>query len=53
MLAGIVEGRVVEWGVPPDAVFIHSLESHLEWPVFGTRDHLIATSATDKLFSSE
>ena len=53
MLAGIVEGRVVEWGVPPDAVFIHSLESHLEWPVFGTRDHLIATSATDKLFSAQ
>ncbi len=53
MLAGIVEGKVVEWGVPPDDVFIRSLESHLEWPVLGTRDHLIATSATDAVFSSQ
>ncbi len=53
MLAGIVEGKVVEWGVPPDDVFIRSLESHLEWPVLGTRDYLIATSATDAVFSSQ
>ena len=53
MLAGIVEGEVVEWGVPPDDVFIRSLESHLEWPVLGTRDYLIATSATDTVFSSQ
>jgi hypothetical protein len=53
MLAGIVEGKVVEWGVPPDDVFIRSLESHLEWPVLGTRDFLIATSATDTVFSSQ
>jgi hypothetical protein len=51
MLADIVEGKVVEWGKPPDDVFISSLESHLEWPVFGTRDYLIATSATDTAFS--
>jgi len=50
MLAGIVEGKVVEWGVPPDEVFIHSLEDHLKWPVFGTRDYLIAASATDPRF---
>lgn len=53
MLAAIVEGKVVEWGVPPDDVFIRSLESHLEWPVFGTRDYLIATSATDTVFSDQ
>jgi hypothetical protein len=52
MLAGIVEGRLVEWGQPPDAVFINSLESHLDWPVFGTRDYLIATAATDMAFSA-
>jgi len=53
MLAGIVEGKVVEWGKPPDDVFISSLESHLEWPVFGTRDYLIATSAKDAVFSAK
>jgi hypothetical protein len=53
MLADIVEGKVVEWGVPPDDVFIRSLESHLEWPVFGTRDYLIATSAMDSVFSDK
>ena len=28
-------------------------KSHLKWPVFGTRDYLIATSATDKAFSAQ
>jgi hypothetical protein len=53
MLADIVEGKVLEWGAPPDDVFIRSLEDHLKWPVFGTRDYLIATSATDKVFSAQ
>ena len=53
MLAAIVKGEVVEWGVPPDEVFIRSLESHLEWPVFGTRDYLIAASAADTAFSDK
>ncbi len=53
MLAGIVEGKLVEWGKPPDAVFINSLESHLDWPVFGTRDYLIAASAKDTAFSAQ
>jgi hypothetical protein len=52
MLADIVEGKVVEWGKPPDDVFISSLESHLEWPVFGTRDYLIAASAKNTAFSA-
>jgi len=53
LLADIVEGRVQEWGVPPDDVFIRSLESHLEWPVFGTRDHLIAACGADPAFSAQ
>ena len=53
LLADIVEGRVLEWGVPPDDVFIRSLESHLEWPVFGTRDHLLAACAADAAFSGQ
>jgi len=52
-LAEIVAGKVVEWGAPPDEIFIHSLETHLEWPVFGTRDYLIATSAKDRVFSAQ
>lgn len=35
-LAGIVQGQLVEWGKPPDDIFISSLESHLDWPVNGT-----------------
>jgi len=53
LLASIVEGKVVEWGKPPDDVFINSLESHLGWPVFGTRDYLIATAAADTAFSAQ
>jgi hypothetical protein len=53
MLAEIVEGKIVEWGLPPDDVFIRSLESHLEWPVFGTRDYLLAASAEDAVFSAQ
>ena len=53
MLAAIVKGEIAEWGVPPDEVFIRSLESHLEWPVFGTRDYLIMTAAKDTAFSDK
>ena len=31
-LADILSGRRAEW-LPPDDLFIHSLESHLDWPV--------------------
>lgn len=50
--ADIVEGKVAEWGMPPDDLFIRSLESHLDWPVIGTRDYLIQTSAKDTSFAS-
>lgn len=36
--AEIFEGRIPEWGMPPDEIFIKALESHLEWPVNLTRD---------------
>ncbi len=51
--ADIVDHRIVEWGMPPDLVFIHALESHLEWPVLGTRDHLIHAAAKDHLFGAQ
>ena len=50
--APIVEGKVVEWGIPPDDVFLRSLESHLDWPVLGTRDYLVLTSQQDRTFAT-
>ncbi|MBI4023814.1 MAG: SAM-dependent DNA methyltransferase [Verrucomicrobia bacterium] len=51
-LAAIVEGLVSEWGIPPDDIFIRSLESHLDWPVLGTRDHLISACRQDRGFAA-
>ncbi len=51
--AAIVEGKVVEWGMPPDDIFIRSLESHLDWPVVGTRDYLLSSSAQDGTFTAK
>lgn len=50
--AEIAQGKVQEWGNPPDDIFIKSLESHLEWPVLGTRDFLFQESQKDKAFAS-
>jgi hypothetical protein len=51
--AAIVEGRIVEWGMPPDDIFLRSLESHLDWPVIGTRDYLLETSQGNSAFSAK
>ncbi len=51
--AGIVDDRIVEWGMPPDDIFIRSLESHLDWPVRGTRDYLVLTSEQDSTFATK
>lgn len=32
-LAEIISGRRTDWLMPPDDIFIRSLESHLDWPV--------------------
>jgi len=53
IFAEIVEGKVVEWGMPPDDVFIRSLESHLDWPVRGTRDYLAITSEKEASFAGK
>ena len=40
-LADILSGRRRDWSLPPDDVFIRSLESHLDWPrAIGRRVHL-------------
>ncbi|MGA2137900.1 MAG: N-6 DNA methylase [Verrucomicrobiia bacterium] len=51
--AAIVLGEVVEWGKSPDEIFIRSLESHLEWPVIGTRDFLAAECQKDSKFAQK
>ncbi|MBI4570168.1 MAG: SAM-dependent DNA methyltransferase [Planctomycetes bacterium] len=40
--ARIATGALAEWGMPPDEIFLRSLESHLESPVAGTRDYMAA-----------
>jgi hypothetical protein len=51
--AEIVLGQAGEWGKPPDEIFIRSLESHLDWPVIGTRDHLAAACQRDSAFAQK
>ncbi len=47
--ADIVLDKKPDWAMPPDEVFIRSLESHLRWPLDGTRDFL-AEQCKDKVF---
>lgn len=49
--ARIVSGVAGEWGMEPDEVFIRSLESHLVWPVDGTRQYLEENCQRDKTFA--
>ena len=51
--AEIVLGKAGEWGKPPDEIFIRSLESHLDWPVMGTRDHLAAVCQRESEFAQK
>ncbi|MGD0351138.1 MAG: N-6 DNA methylase [Verrucomicrobiota bacterium] len=52
-LAEIVLGKAGEWGKPPDEIFIHSLESNLDWPVIGTRDYLATACQRDSEFAQK
>ena len=49
-LAAIVTGQVADWGMPPDHIFIRSLESHLDWPVTLLRSWLHAEAERDRSF---
>ena len=53
LFASILTERRTDWGAPPDVVFIHSLESHLEWPVVNTADYMAETCRTDSLFKAK
>ena len=48
-LADILSGRRAEW-LPPDDVFIHSLESHLEWPVQLCSAYILREASRNKSF---
>lgn len=49
-LAEIVSGHRRDWALPPDEVFLRSLESHLDWPVSLLRQYLHAEAASSKKF---
>lgn len=49
-LAEIVSGRRRDWALPPDEVFLRSLESHLDWPVSLLRQYMHAETASSKKF---
>ena len=49
-LAGIISGRRRDWGMPPDDLFIRSLESHLDWPVQLVQSHVLERATADKAF---
>ncbi len=51
-LSDIVSGHRREWALPPDEVFLHSLESHLDWPVALLRQYLHQTADSDKGFDA-
>lgn len=50
--AAIVSGTLVNWGMPPDEIFLRSLESHLDGPVVDTRDYLAVQCRQDNVFAA-
>lgn len=51
-IADIYTGRRPDWPMPPDDLFIRSLESHLHWPVQLTRDWLAREADRNRGFDS-
>ncbi len=49
-LADILSGRRDDWSIPPDDVFIHSLESHLDWPRQLAGAYILAHADRNKTF---
>ena len=50
-IADIYTGRRRDWGMPPDEVFLRSLESRLDWPVRLTHDYMAQQAGSDRAFS--
>lgn len=52
-LSDIVTGVRRDWSLPPDEVFLRSLESHLDWPVMLLRQHLHQSAESDARFDAK
>lgn len=52
-LADICSGRLPDWAMPPDDIFIRSMESHLEWPIALARSWLMEQANKSKSFDSK
>lgn len=52
-LADIYTGRRRDWTMPPDDLFLRSLESHLDWPVQLTTGYLIERTERNKTFDAK
>lgn len=48
----ICAGRVTNWEMPPDDIFIRSLESHLAWPADLARAHMQREAEVSAAFDS-
>jgi len=51
-IADIIGGRRREWALPPDEVFIQSLNSHLDWPIELVSSYILEQADRNKVFSS-
>lgn len=51
-ISDIVTGVRRDWSLPPDEVFLRSLESHLDWPVMLLRQYLYSNAEANKRFES-
>jgi len=49
-LSDILTGVKRDWSLPPDEVFLRSLESHLDWPVMLLREFLFNSANTNTKF---
>ncbi|MEI8194451.1 MAG: N-6 DNA methylase [Phycisphaerae bacterium] len=49
-VADIISGRRRDWAMPPDDVFIRSLESHLNWPVQLASSYILEHTNASKPF---
>ena len=49
-LADIISGRRRDWSMPPDDIFLRSLESHLDWPVRLTSAYILDHAERSKVF---
>jgi methylase of polypeptide subunit release factors len=52
-LAEICTGRKTDWAMPPDDIFIRSMESHLDWPIALTRSWMLQQADKSKAFDSK